>query len=165
MKCTCNGCIFRTQVKGQQRTQNFGRSRPSGSKIGARTAAVDPCFLSAIRNTISTTSWQPIATKFLHGAATMNGHSWVVPRPSLNKSKTADGGHIKFHKNANISVLDEHMHMVSYKDATWDHLQTTTAGQLSAYNVVESVATTTTPSCKCMLQLSFPPHMPLWWLR
>jgi len=44
MKCTCNGCIFRTQVKGQQRTQNFGRSRPSGSKIGARTAAVDPCF-------------------------------------------------------------------------------------------------------------------------
>ena len=49
---------------------------------------------------------------------------------SPNKSKMADGGYIKFLKNAKSSVID--LHTISYKDATRGRLRTTTARFLSA---------------------------------
>ena len=64
------------------------------------------------------------------------------PTTSPDKSKMADGSHIEFHKNANIS---RYLHTVLYKDTTRSRLDWTTAARrLSAYSIVESVVTTTT---------------------
>jgi len=66
------------------------------------------------------------------------------PATSPNKSKVADGGHTEWKNAKYLHNGWRHLHTVSYKDATRGRLWTTTARRLSAYNVVDSVETTTT---------------------
>ena len=63
------------------------------------------------------------------------------PTTSPNKSKMAEGGRIEFRKNV-ISLYYIYTH-ISYEDATTTDNNCKTA--VSLYNVVDSVATNTTP--------------------
>ena len=86
----------------------------------------------------------PTITKCLHGIVTQK-EPVDGSTTSLNKSNMADCSHILFH----ISIPDEDICALQYKDATWGTLRTPTARWRSAYSVVESVAATTTSSL-CM---------------
>ena len=86
----------------------------------------------------------PTITKCLHGIVTQKGPV-DGSTTSLNKSNMVDCSHILFH----ISIPDEDICALQYKDATWGTLRTPTARWRSAYSVVESVAATTTSSL-CM---------------
>ena len=90
--------------------------------------------------------WQKVAYNFNTSVPTwwVDLNSWVVPRlpPTNPKWRTAailNGKNAKYLHNR-----WRHLHTVWYKDATRGRLWTTTARRLSAYNVVDSVATTTT---------------------
>jgi len=55
----------RGQVKGWQRSGNFGRDRPSLGKMGAGTSPAEPEFVCVvIQTTFSATSQRPIFAKF-----------------------------------------------------------------------------------------------------
>jgi len=56
----------RTQIKGRQRSQNFGRDRLSGGEMGAQKCPRSRFFLSAIRDHFSATSQRLIFAKFGH---------------------------------------------------------------------------------------------------
>jgi len=137
-------------------TLNFDSQPPKNWKFGLMNRTFKREWQKS--NTTSTN-----ITKFLRRIAPMNGSSRVVPQLPPNKSSMADGSHIDFRKYA-LRNRWRHWLTVSYKDAN-HATRTTTAKRLSASNVVESVATTTTSIWNCSKQQVdiFSIHIPLWW--
>jgi len=88
----------------------------------------------------------PIMAKFIHEIATMHGASWWTQYLPLTNPRWRTS--LNFAKCTYFRTRWRYLQPIWYKDATWtDYGQQLHWRQLSAYNVVESVATNTTSRC------------------